>query len=829
MEGSDIYRASNSLRGSLRGSLRSGSASLWRNNAAAEGFSRSSRDEDDEEALKWAALEKLPTVARLRKGILTSSQGGANEIDVHDLGWQEKRILLERLVNVAEEDNEKFLLKLKNRIDRIFQGILHDIGLLSSRKKQLTILKDVKMLSELARREKQANIKPDPDLDVFMKAAATEGQETNVTTDYILKMASGLFRFIAATGRNMIVANTFGSFALLITFVLGGFVLSKDDIKKWWIWGYYISPMMYGQNAMLVNELLGHQWSKPLPNETEAAGLTILKSRNFPTDPNWFWIGVGGLVGFILVFNLCYTLALSFLKPFEKAQAVISEEPENKEVGLGAGNIQLSSYEDRSDDVRRSISSKSSSMTEATASAIANKKRGMVLPFEPHSLTFDNVVYSVDMPQLFLMKRGGQEIYVGPLGHHSKHLIKRNKALIQDLSKAAPGTKELYFPTQYSQSFSTQTLACLWKQHWSYWRNPPYTAVRLLFTIVIALIFGTMFWDLGGKTSRKQDLANAYGSMYAAVLFIGIQNVMSVQPVVAVERTVFYRERAAGMYSAMPYAVAQLLIEIPYILVQTVVYGVIVYAMIGFQWDVAKFFWYIFFMYFTLLYFTYYGMMAVAITPNHHIASIVSAFFYGVWNLFSGFIVPRPSIPIWWRWYYWGCPTSWTLYGLVTSQFGDIKVPFDGDTQTVQEYLKSYFGFEHDFLGVVAGVIVGIAVLFAAIFVVSIKAFNFQRRLGSPKSPPIFPEGLLNPRKKYPFFSPVELGEKFPSAVKLPLAMPLSAVLLRFLPFLQSAYPLHLERFMRLKTERIMWSQLGKNHYFWNFLRMEIPPPPTSN
>lgn len=27
-----------------------------------------------------------------------------------------------------------------------------------------------------------------------------------------------------------------------------------------------------------------------------------------------------------------------------------------------------------------------------------NKKRGMVLPFEPHSITFDDVVYSVDMP-----------------------------------------------------------------------------------------------------------------------------------------------------------------------------------------------------------------------------------------------------------------------------------------------------------------------------------------------------------------------------------------------------------------------------------------------
>lgn len=47
------------------------------------------------------------------------------------------------------------------------------------------------------------------------------------------------------------------------------------------------------------------------------------------------------------------------------------------------------------------------------------------------------------------------------------------------------------------------------------------------------------------------------GSMYASILFIGVQNATTVQPVVAIERTVFYRERAAGMYSALPYAFGQ--------------------------------------------------------------------------------------------------------------------------------------------------------------------------------------------------------------------------------------------------------------------------------
>ena len=156
--------------------------------------------------------------------------------------------------------------------------------------------------------------------------------------------------------------------------------------------------------------------------------------------------------------------------------------------------------------------------------------------------------------------------------------------------------------------------------------------------------------------------------MYVSVIFIGIQNAFSVQAVVAIERTVFYRERAAGMYSAFPYAFGQVsnknksllfqtfrtrngpdqipislqvMIELPHIFIQTIIFGLIVYAMVGFEWTVTKFFWYLFFMYFTFLYFTFYGMMAVAITPNQHISGIVSSAFYGLWNLFSGFIIPH--------------------------------------------------------------------------------------------------------------------------------------------------------------------------------------------
>ncbi|KAI4350305.1 hypothetical protein L6164_004773 [Bauhinia variegata] len=114
MDGGGSFRAGSKNRSSSR----IGSSSVRRNNDM-EVFSNSFQQEDDEEALKWAAIQKLPTIARLKKGLLTNEEGGANEIDVQKLGLQERRNLLERLVRIAEEDNEKFLLKLKNRIERV--------------------------------------------------------------------------------------------------------------------------------------------------------------------------------------------------------------------------------------------------------------------------------------------------------------------------------------------------------------------------------------------------------------------------------------------------------------------------------------------------------------------------------------------------------------------------------------------------------------------------------------------------------------------------------------------------------------------------------------
>lgn len=789
------------------------------------------------------------------------------------------------------------------------------------------------------------------------------------------QMSLGLFRVMGSLGRNMIVANTFGSFAMLVVMGLGGYIFSRDSIPRWWIWGFWISPLMYGQIAVSVNEFRGHSWDKVFGNSR--LGDAVLRSRSLFTENYWYWIGVGAMVGYVILFNVLFTVFLTYLQPLGKRQAVISkaelEEKEKRRTGETAV-IQLQEFLQHSGSLN--------------GKGPAPRPRGMVLPFQPLSMAFSNINYYVDVPmemkqegvledklqllvdvtgafrpgvltalvgvsgagkttlmdvlagrktggvidgsisisgypkkqetfarisgyceqndihspcltviesllfsawlrlsrdvnlqtqrafvdevmelveltslsgaliglpgvdglsteqrkrltiavelvanpsiifmdepttgldarsaaivmrtvrnivntgrtivctihqpsidifesfdELFFMKRGGQVIYAGPLGPKSCKLIdyfeaiegvqkirpgynpaawmlevtspaeearlgvdfaeiyrrsrvfQYNKELVDRLSRPRRNTKELSFPTKYSRSFLDQFLTCLWKQNLSYWRNPQYTAVRFFYTVVISIMLGTICWKFGSKRENQQDVINAMGSLYAAVLFLGITNATAVQPVVSVERFVSYRERVAGLYSALPFAFAQVVVEFPYVLAQTLIYSAVFYAMAAFEWTASKFLWYLFFMYFTVLYFTFYGMMTTAVTPNHNVAAVIAAPFYMLWNLFSGFMIPYKRIPAWWRWYYWLNPVSWSLYGLLISQYGDddrsVKLSDGIHSMPMKQFLKDGFGFKHDFLPITGIVVVSFCVFFAVIFAYAIKSLNFQRR-----------------------------------------------------------------------------------------------------
>uniref|UniRef100_A0A6N2MYY0 ABC transporter domain-containing protein n=1 Tax=Salix viminalis TaxID=40686 RepID=A0A6N2MYY0_SALVM len=314
--------------------------------------------------------------------------------------------------------------------------------------------------------------------------------------------------------------------------------------------------------------------------------------------------------------------------------------------------------------------------------------------------------------------------------YKDSHLFQKNEDLVTRLGLPEKGSKELHFSSRFPQNAWQQFKACLWKQELSYWRSPKYNLVRLLFIIVSSLMFGALLWRKGQKIDDEQDLIFNILGFFIFIQFTGIGNCSSVMPFVAPERATVYRERFAGMYSPWAYSFAQVVVEIPYILLQAVLFLVITYPAINFYWSAYKVFWYFYSIFCTLLYFNYLGLLLVSLTPNFQTASIMASFCYTLTNLFSGYLIPEPKIPRWWVWGYWISPASWSLKGLLASQYGDIEeeITVYGERKSISSFLRSYFGYKHDDLGVVGIVLLAFPVFFALSYAMATAKLNFQKR-----------------------------------------------------------------------------------------------------
>ncbi|KAB2090560.1 hypothetical protein ES319_A03G131500v1 [Gossypium barbadense] len=75
----------------------------------------------------------------------------------------------------------------------------------------------------------------------------------------------------------------------------------------------------------------------------------------------------------------------------------------------------------------------------------------------------------------------------------------------------------------------------------------------------------------------EQDFFYIIGSMNVFMIFTGISSCSSVLPFVSTQRIVIYRERFSRMYFSWAYSLAQVIIEIPYIFLEAVLFLTITY------------------------------------------------------------------------------------------------------------------------------------------------------------------------------------------------------------------------------------------------------------
>jgi hypothetical protein len=92
---------------------------------------------------------------------------------------------------------------------------------------------------------------------------------------------------------------------------------------KWAAASFFFSIVICSN---LLTYLLCGSMQIPPGNSTKPLGVQVLESRGQFAEAYWYWIGIGALVGYIIIFNIGFTLAIAFM-PCESIHTPLPHDP----------------------------------------------------------------------------------------------------------------------------------------------------------------------------------------------------------------------------------------------------------------------------------------------------------------------------------------------------------------------------------------------------------------------------------------------------------------------------------------------------------------------
>ncbi|GIL82508.1 hypothetical protein Vretifemale_11338 [Volvox reticuliferus] len=260
---------------------------------------------------------------------------------------------------------------------------------------------------------------------------------------------------------------------------------------------------------------------------------------------------------------------------------------------------------------------------------------------------------------------------------------------------------------------------------------------RLVQVIVIGLITGSLFLQLDHDVRSSRQF---FSVAFLAVMFMAM-GAMPVVPVTMATKGVWFKHRAACFYPPWCHALGANLAQVPASMVDSMVYSIIVYFMVGFHTSAGQFFlFYLVMASFaicsTVLFSTYHELEAFAgaapralrnpislanaprlrgvhvrdhlplyaetgrliayCSPNPVVANAYGGLILLILILLSGFSIVRGSIPDYWIWAYYISPFAWALRCVVINEFTspswNSPIP-GGEGQTVGERALGTFDF----------------------------------------------------------------------------------------------------------------------------------------
>ena len=298
---------------------------------------------------------------------------------------------------------------------------------------------------------------------------------------------------------------------------------------------------------------------------------------------------------------------------------------------------------------------------------IATKFQSIGYPCKINTNPADHVMFVTQTESMETLETAGAFIIPSEVGgggntHHLDHGHKHDV----DVNQQPP----------IKATFLTQIQWLFQRELRNTFRNYPALMGRFGVTIILSLIFGLIFFQVGEQNNKNQDNFQAH---FGVIVMTMISSMFgAAQPTLLefpFERPMFMREYSVGTYTTLAYSLSKLLTEIPILLTQCMVQLLIIYFMASLRGN-----------YFVLLgacFGTGLASSSIAVllgclVPDPKQAQEMMPLLLVPQILFAGFFIRTSQIPIWLRWAQYLCGLKYGINIMIINEFATNLPSCDG-------------------------------------------------------------------------------------------------------------------------------------------------------
>ena len=243
------------------------------------------------------------------------------------------------------------------------------------------------------------------------------------------------------------------------------------------------------------------------------------------------------------------------------------------------------------------------------------------------------------------------------------------------------------------------------------YKDGEYLGPRLGEKVFLSFLIFTLYWGIGDDHD-PDNVVNVSSALFMWTTLPAFGAAAYV-PQIVMERRLFMRERADGLYRPMTYLVFKMLDEMFLLLPVTLVLGAVVFYAMNLTGSFVLF-WLVY--YFTLGNGVVLAYLVSAVSPNMEAANAILPTYVVTLLFFAGWLIRRDDIPAYWSWYYYIDLMRYSFGALMINQWEDNDPAWAGGQTLLDAYdLKGVNKWEY---------LLYLLLFFAAFFVMALAAIT---------------------------------------------------------------------------------------------------------